>query len=199
MIFGPILAGGGVHAADAEIGSPGAKSPGVGGSFSDPRPGPFPSLSPPSAPLLLWSWVQSLWSHSEDPCGPRAGVPRVSQEPALPASKPSLRFCSPLVSLPVPAALSFPSSSGLCLPLQSQPLVPTLAIPPEQSPVPRHAVSCLCAFAHAVFSNWNACPLHLLPCLPGQHLFISHSPPQRPPPPGRPPPAPPSPGYLCSL
>lgn len=80
----------------------------------------------PSAQLPLWSRVQVPWGHSEDPCGPQAGIPWVSQESSLPLAL--LTSGGPwrghLPSFP-------PHHSCLCLPLQPQPLVPTLAIPPE--------------------------------------------------------------------
>ena len=54
-----------------------------------PSLGPSPLFSPPSAQLLLWPWVQSLWDCSEDSDGPQAGVTWVSQEPSLRGWKPS--------------------------------------------------------------------------------------------------------------
>lgn len=83
---------------------------------------------------------RSLCGHSEKPQGPQAGIPWVSQGPSLP-SKRSLPSGSAHLwrASKMPPTLSFSSSSGLCLPLQPQPLIPTLAILPEQleSPAPK--------------------------------------------------------------
>lgn len=97
-----------------------------------PGLGPSPLLSPPSAQLLLWSWVQV-------PLGPKQGTLWFSSRGTLgqPGAfsffkeKLSFRLCSPLVNLRDTPCPLFPLIICLCPPLQPRPLVPTLAILPE--------------------------------------------------------------------
>lgn len=128
FILGPVLAGGrGSVQQSSEIRSLGAESSPVAASRT-PGLGPSPQLSFSSG---LGS--RSLWGQSEEPNGPRAGVPHISQEPSLPSKRSLPSGSAPLwQASKIRPALSFPSSSGLCLPIQPHSLwYQLLAILPE--------------------------------------------------------------------
>lgn len=142
-----------------------------------PGLGPSPLLSPPSAQLLLWSWVQV-------PLGPKQGTLMVLEQAYLGSARSLLflqreAFLQALLTSGEPPRYSLPSVSPHHLPLPPSPATASGTNSSNTSrivrvPRPlRHAVSCLCAFAHAVSLDWNAFPLLLLPCLPGKHLFIT--------------------------
>lgn len=189
LIVGPVLAvGRGSVQQSSEIRSLRAETSQVSGSFRDPRPGPFPS-------------AQLLWSRVHVPMGPKRGTlwsssRRTLGQPGAFSSfkeKPSFRPRSPLVSLRDTPCPLLPLIIWLLPPSPATASGTNSSNTPRIVRVPcplRHAVSCLCAFAHAVSLDWNAFPLLLLPCLPGKYLLISHNPPQRPPPLGRKPPCP---------
>lgn len=178
LILGPILAvGRGSVQQSSEIRSLRAESSQVGGSFQDPRPGPFPSAQSSlssASPLVL----------GPGPVGAKARNPMVLEQGYLGSARSLLflqreAFLQALLTSGEPPRYSLRSVSPHHLPLPPSPATASGTNSSNTSrivrvPRPlRHAVSCLCAFAHAVSLDWNAFPLLLLPCLPGKHLFIT--------------------------